>query len=622
MSNKRNLTEPADLDESRSKRLRQAPILLLAAAFMVLGARLLARAQETGPEPGAKDPVGQPASYIILRSDDLMVGKYGSGDVNQLNTYTVDNQGRPSSPLDTAKGQGVLGLGNSLSASGRILTQTNDQIVNAGRSADGQSLELRFSHGGVYELPGLLPAIKNVPDLVSLAMGDLDQIPDAEGVNHDEVVVAYATGSGSSAAYKINLEVLNYTNPNSDGSHPLFVTRAIPDYESLIENNSSYTVSDLLSVAIGDFDGKGQNEIAVASLYPKIPQSSFTEIVLSIFRYHHKLLTDTPTLEEVTRTRLPIHLPNPDLLPTISLVAGNFTGALNNSAQLVLCLQNGVTSTGSRLIQNVLQEISIDSNLKPTLKGLLLQTAYSVSTTQGPITASKVVGLAGLFRYDPPGGFDLYRRELARVYNEAQPVGSDSSAKLDIDAYYFTSDFMGSGALFAKPLQLANAGVGAKFDATAGGLTVGGNLKTPLWTLATAQLTSGSLEDTLTTIRLGSNLTVDSSTKIPSSCCGGGTLATDNAFRPTVQAYDYRGRTFLFGAPTRLTFNDLVNTDFVLQEPPKDAYWDEAAKQVVNVSRVAATAVGLTNTQGSTFSAKSTDTSALASGDRLRSARN
>jgi hypothetical protein len=64
-------------------------------------------------------------------------------------------------------GYGVFGQGDSLSASGRILAQDNRQLVNIGRIADGSSLEVRFPLGGAYDLPGLHPAIKDTPDLVT-----------------------------------------------------------------------------------------------------------------------------------------------------------------------------------------------------------------------------------------------------------------------------------------------------------------------------------------------------------------------------------------------------------------------------------------------------------------------
>ena len=70
----------------------------------------------------------------------------------------------------------------------------------------------------------------------------------------------------------------------------------------------------------------------------------------------------------------------------------------------------------------------------------------------------------------------------------------------------------------------------------------------------------------------------------------------------------------MLGAPVRLTVNNLVNTDFVLEEPPKHAYWDEAAQQIDVISRIPTIAASLTNTEGTSFSGKDMDSSAESTG--------
>src|SRR5271156_6123704 len=183
---------------------------VLSVAMIILGTFSLANGQSTGPEPGTTDPVGAPLSYITLRSDDLMIGKFESGNLNVLDTNEVNEQSVLSTPISEASGgTGVLGLGNSVSASGHILGQDNEQLVNAGRSGASNTLNVRFPLGGsegLVEFPNLHAPIKNTPDLIAVAVGDLDKIPDEQGVNHDEVVVAYA-GPFSGPGYFINLAV-------------------------------------------------------------------------------------------------------------------------------------------------------------------------------------------------------------------------------------------------------------------------------------------------------------------------------------------------------------------------------------------------------------------------------
>ena len=67
----------------------------------------------------------------------------------------------------------------------------------------------------------------------------------------------------------------------------------------------------------------------------------------------------------------------------------------------------------------------------------------------------------------------------------------------------------------------------------------------------------------------------------------------------------------------RITANNLINTDFVLEEPPKHAYWDEGEHKLIVISRLPAIATSLTNKKGVSFSGKSTDMSANAIGASL-----
>jgi len=59
---------------STCKGLRRPIAAFLLALSMISGACATALAQ-AGPEPGLTDPVGAPASYVTLRSDDLMIGQ-------------------------------------------------------------------------------------------------------------------------------------------------------------------------------------------------------------------------------------------------------------------------------------------------------------------------------------------------------------------------------------------------------------------------------------------------------------------------------------------------------------------------------------------------------------------
>jgi len=270
-----------------------------------------------------------------------------------------------------------------------------------GRSADGSALTVRFPFGaGAYDLPDLHTPISDAPDQFSVAVGDLDQIPDANGLNHDEVVVAYATGTGPT--YSIQLKVLNYTKTNTNGSDPLYVTGAVASNQLFLTNSpgsNAALTGERFAVAIGDFDGDGQNEIALATVNDGVDRPGV--IALSIFRYRHALLTDTPSLVEVTHTLFgpllsDIRIKPQNFLPAISLAAGNFTG--KNRAKLVVALKNQqpvcncVEEDGIWQTDDVLQAIDVDATLKPTLKGRTIQNFARYAPYQkGPLTAVQVI---------------------------------------------------------------------------------------------------------------------------------------------------------------------------------------------------------------------------------------
>src|ERR1700761_154821 len=204
------------------------PLAIFVLALLIecgLGAKAQA---QTGPRPGASDPVGAPAYYTSLRSDDLMIGQLTYTPTSQFNyvtSYQVDSQNRLSSQISVGPGTGPFGTGSSYTASGHIFGQNNDILANVGRGPDN-TVDVSFPQSGTrYFLPGLHASLANTPDQIAVAVGDLDKVPDENGINYDEVAIAYLTGNlGTNGIKTINLAVLNYTNVNAVGNSPRFVT--------------------------------------------------------------------------------------------------------------------------------------------------------------------------------------------------------------------------------------------------------------------------------------------------------------------------------------------------------------------------------------------------------------
>jgi hypothetical protein len=499
-------------------------------------------------------------------------------------------------------------------AAGRIFSQDNDQLINVGRSTSNPSkLGLESPSGDptqTYYLPNLDGAISG-PDLISVAVGDLDKIADNKGVNHDEVVIAYAqdapnVGPGrvkQPASLKVNLAVINYTSLQPiNVSRPLFVTQVLSPYPIDQTWNGGGNISELFSVAIGDFDGDGQNEIALATLGPV----GSGMVNLSIFRYVHKLLTDTPGLVLASSQTFTFHQfggdPN-NWVPTISLMAGDFAGT-HKRAELVLALQYPDEALNGPFLQDVVQAIDVDPTLTATRKAQWSQSSDNTVHIGEP---SRIKGLAGLFLYDPSNGFDLYRREVAIVSN-------DPSSDLNISFLYLSSDLNS----FYSSARFGLTSPSMRFTATAGALSSDPSIDSPVWKVA-IHVAPGYPNRFI--YEVSPPTTFDSDTPIPPPvqwvwpCENCEYLSdADNSLRPPLQAYDYRGRTVLLGAPFRITFNDLISTSFVLEEPPKHSYWDETQGKLQIVSRIPGIAVSMTNKAMQTFSAKSTDTSAHSEG--------
>ena len=147
--------------------------------------------------------------------------------------------------------------------------------------------------------------------------------------------------------------------------------------------------------------------------------------------------TDTPSLKLVSSTDL---LVSSTIPPSISLVARNFTGSANNRAQLILA-DAFVDGYHDRFFALTL--INLDSSLIPAPIDFVHD--YYVleqQTNPPPVDADpQIKAVAGLFRYDPTNGFDLYRRQIAVAYDlpvvtQYQGTGS----KLEIQLFQVSSD--------------------------------------------------------------------------------------------------------------------------------------------------------------------------------------
>jgi hypothetical protein len=178
-------------------------------------------------------------------------------------------------------------------------------------------------------------------DFVSVSEGDLDNLYDADGNYHDEVVVAWTEPESSDACSAFgsdnavpHLGILNYNG--KDASNPTITAIRVPlsDYLNTSCDLGRYNDriigldgdpwpgvlqpnDNIVATAIGDFDGDGKNEIALAFM------RTYNAITVLIYRY----VNDGTTASLTQVNSLDLSIPNSSIVATLSLAAGNFEGS-------------------------------------------------------------------------------------------------------------------------------------------------------------------------------------------------------------------------------------------------------------------------------------------------------
>jgi len=138
---------------------------------------------------------------------------------------------------------------------------------------------------------------------------------------------------------------------------------------------------------------------------------------------------------------------------------------------------------------------------------------------------------------------------------------------------------------------------------TAGAFAVNGDFNNPLWSLALINYSSNTNTLYQAMFRLTPTALVSTNVRstnyhIGCSVCDPGSI------RLPAVAYDYTGESVFLGAPVHFRIADLVDTDFVLEEPPKHTYWDEKAQKVITVSRFPGISTSLTTERDRVSKAK------------------
>lgn len=271
---------------------------------------------------GSTNPIAKPADAVVFPVKGMAVfapGTSGTG-LTFLQTFTADTDGKTMDAAQKWPGVPFVPDAYYAAAAGRIIAPGKQVNGSAGYPEDvvyawrtGNNVQVNFfnqtndaKYGNIQLPPNSwdgwkiaprldLPTYGATNDHIAIAVGDLDGAVDSNGETSDEVVVAFPAYDPTDNVWVPQIRVLNYGGASTstasqvlpaisenDTHHNIcpgcFVTAA--SFKTDGQNQGKILASgSIISLAIGDFDGDGQNEIAMATVVDG------QTILVSMFRY-------------------------------------------------------------------------------------------------------------------------------------------------------------------------------------------------------------------------------------------------------------------------------------------------------------------------------------------------
>lgn len=561
--------------------------------------------QEAWAQAGARPGDDNPAVvYSEWRDDEFFTS---------LPVLAENNQARlgifaPNSAMTTtvAADQRNLAAGSipdaTVAAAGRILSPNHESIVYAQRSGSnvGVSFFRPDTPQPVAVLPDLAGRVSSSSDFLDVAAGDLDGTPADDTEYRDEVVVVYAQ-PGAGNQLPISVAVLDFAGASESAPAPTAVTTALSSGTldaASIASGATVKGDGGLDSAVGDYDGDGADEIVIAYL------SGASRITIDVFRYA-LAQTSNPVQRTLTRTGstvigIPPFSPlGSAIQPTVALVMADFDG--DNLAEGALATSlTAYVGPGMEWGQAPLLYTFDITGANPAAIRIVHSTTLWMVTNLDPTYYGSVQLAAGLFKVDPGNGWGLNRRQLALAfytpasYNGMQPTISVQTILIGSDLSIITN--------YAAWGSFAVTNSTARFALAAGGYGGATSSNNPNWYADLLIWDQKAIRHRY--LQLKENSVAEIGTPLT------WTAKSNPAYggRNPLVAIDYDGDTAYLGAPVHLVVENLVSTDFILQEPPKHAYWDAGLKTVANVSRVDGFNISLAKSDKEEFSSTSKDT--------------
>ncbi len=296
---------------------------------------------------GATDPAGSPSNFTLFRDQQLFLMGLGTqGNPWPTATATFDANLTPTATVSKLPWSSSLPYTpvDIQAVAGRIVHPDKDDIAIVQRwEADPTKLAVRFKDGtGLTTMGSLPPRVAGWTDFFSSSEGDLDRLYDSKGNYHDEVVAAWmelepiadcnTVDLGATAAVP-HIAVLNYNNGTATPSvleqrlnrddQQYTTACGLEGYNAFLGQDMPTVppqpVDNILATAIGDFDGDGYNELAVAYM------RGTAGMIISIVIYRYQNDGGNPSLTPVNTFE--IYRPDRSMVGTLSLAAGDFDGS-------------------------------------------------------------------------------------------------------------------------------------------------------------------------------------------------------------------------------------------------------------------------------------------------------
>ncbi len=585
------------ISSARARPKNVLPIFCLSLACCNIMAGSLA-AQTT--QPGQTSPISP--ERLTLFPDDELFSFSPDGPNGAINTRLFQTD--YDANLSLGKSQLLFSSPYTdpiVASSGRVIQPDRDTLVTASRVTGTSQLNVQTfyqQHNNSFIITNTLGDRSNGIDVIAIATGDLDRALDSQHSYHDEVAVAYLSNAGT-----INLTVLNFSNGDSKAA---LASLTVPVPES-----SRVSPSDNpLAAAIGDFDNDGNNEIALAYV-------GSSGITVTIYRYTtdnmgggtiqlaNSALVPTPSSFNFSMGGSnTIYSAVP--LATVSLQVGDFQGVGFDELAVGYAV-GGSTVLGELIIASEpgFSILKFDTNLQAALTATHheMPVVQEAQVPQPPSTRVELASGQFLFNNSEPTQYPFGQHQLVIAWNDSSYVSNvyDQPPNIHLQAYYLSNDQTVNQ--IGNPLFVLTDPT-PQFSLVAGGFMGNGNINSPTASLALSAWAGSSTGQgiySIKTIAIGAGgLTVKDSVSYS-------TGRVDEIERLPLVAGDWKGNSVYLGAPVHITISNATRTNYILEQPPSLAYWDNAAKQVDTVSRYATFNTSYSNESTSTTSNKSTD---------------